>query len=134
MPTRRPPAPDEVSRFHWDAAAAGRLEVQRCGECGRHQYPPTIGCVACGSGDLPAAEVSGRGTVYSFTVSHRAYEPGFVDDVPYVVALVTLEEDEHTRMLTNIVGAEPADIEIGMPVEVTFEPLGDFALPQFRPC
>jgi len=78
--------------------------------------------------------VSGRGTIYSYTVSHRAYEPGFVNDVPYVVALVTLEESDDLRLLTNLVDIEAEDIEVGMCVEVTFEALGDIALPQFTSC
>ena len=134
MPERRPPVPDVLTQFHWDAAAEGRLEVQRCADCGRWPYPPSVGCPLCGGTDLVPQAVSGRGTIYSYTVSHRAYEPGFVNDVPYVVALVTLEESDDLRLLTNLVDIEADDIEVGMCVEVTFEALGDISLPQFTSC
>jgi uncharacterized OB-fold protein len=128
------PEPDELSRAFWDAAREGRLVVQRCESCGRLQYPPDVACVHCGSTDVGPAEVSGRGTLWTYTVVDRLFHAGFADALPYVVALVELEEDAGVRLLTNVVDADPASLEIGMALEVTFEPRGDVALAQFRPA
>ncbi len=78
--------------------------------------------------------MSGRGTVYSFTVVRQAFDPAFVNQLPFIVALIEPEEAPSVRVLTNIVDTDPADVRVGMPVEVTFENHGDWALPQFRPC
>jgi len=106
--------------------------MQRCSACGRWQYPPEVGCPGCLGDDLVPTEVSGRGTIYSFTVVRQAFDPALSEALPFVVALVELEEGP--RMLTNIVDADPASLSVGMPVEVTFEPVGDQSLPVFRPC
>jgi len=78
--------------------------------------------------------MSGRGTVYTYAIVRRAPTPGFRGDVPYITAIVELEEGP--RMMTNVVGvaAEPEAITVGMPVEVTFEDITDeISLPKFRP-
>jgi len=131
---RPAPAPDDISRFFWDGASQGRLLVQRCGACGRFQYPPDIVCTFCQSEDVHGTEVSGRGTLYSFVVVDRAFHPGFVAHLPYVLALVELEEQPDLRLLANVVDADPGTLGIGMPVEVTFERRGDVTMPQFRPA
>ena len=76
-------------------------------------------------------ETSGRGKVFSFIVMHRVYHPAFADKVPYVVAVVQL--DEGPRVLTNIVGIPPDQVRCEMPVGVVFEERGDMTIPQFRP-
>ena len=132
--TKPVPIPDETTAFYWAAARDGRLEVQRCACCGSWRFPPTIACPSCQSEDLVPTPVSGRGSVYSFTVVRQAFDPAYAAELPYVVALVELEEDPNVRILTNIVGAEPSAITVGMPVEVTFEDRDGAALPVFRPC
>jgi uncharacterized OB-fold protein len=127
------PVPDDVSSFHWEAAREGRLAVQRCASCSKWLYPPTIACPRCQSLELVPTDVSGRGTIYSYTVARQAFDPAYMDDIPYTVALVELEEDADIRILTNIVDIAPADVEVGLPVEVTFVQRGDAALPVFRP-
>jgi uncharacterized OB-fold protein len=127
------PRPDEASRFFWEGARDGRLLVQRCANCGSYQYPPDVACIRCQSQALVPTEVSGRGSLYSFAIVDRAFHEGFVDALPYVVALVDLPEQAGLRMLTNIVEAEHGSLRVGMPLEVVFEPRGDIALPQFRP-
>lgn len=128
------PVPDELSSFYWEAAHDGRLAVQRCADCSRWLHPPTFACPNCRSVDLRATDVTGRGTVYSFTVARQAFDPAYMDELPYVVALVALDEDPHLRILTNIVDVAPEDVEVGMAVEVTFERRGDTSLPVFRPA
>jgi uncharacterized OB-fold protein len=128
------PVPDETTAFYWQAAQEGRLEVQRCPRCGSWWFPPVIACAACQSEQLVATAVTGRGRVYSFTVVRQAFDRAFTGDLPYVVALVELEEDPSVRILSNIVNTSPDVITVGMPVEVAFEDRDGFALPVFQPC
>ena len=105
--------------------------MQHCRACGQFWFPPSARCQHCLSGDFTWDEVSGDGRVYSFVVYHRLYHPGFERDLPYVVALIDL--DVGVRMLSNIVGAQPADLKIGLAVQVAFEDVSsDIALPKFR--
>jgi uncharacterized OB-fold protein len=127
------PLPDDTSAPFWEGAREGRLVVQRCAACERFQYPPDVACVHCQSTDLVPTEVSGRGVLWSFAVVDRAFHAGFVEAVPYVVALVELDEQAGLRLVTNIVDGSHDELEVGMAVRVTFEERGDVALPQFRP-
>jgi uncharacterized OB-fold protein len=130
---RPPPQPDPTTSFFWDAAKQGRLVIQRCPSCGYLQHPPDVVCTECQCEVLEQAEVSGHGRLYSYAVAERAFHPGFVSHLPYVVALVELEEQAGLRLLANIVDAGTDDLEVGMPLEVVFEKRGDISLPQFRP-
>jgi uncharacterized OB-fold protein len=90
-------------------------------------------CVACFSGDLEWAQAGGRGTLYSYVVMHQVYDPAFADEVPYNIAIVELEEGP--RMMSNVIDCPNEELEIGMPLEVTFEQASDeVALPKFRPA
>ena len=126
--TRKLPIVDELSAPFWAAAAEGRLVMQRLPD-GTLQWPPRSRGVP--GWDQPAEwiEVSGRGTVWSFSIVHRSSHA--MPPVPYVLVVVALEEGPF--MFADLVGADPAEVRIGMPVQVTFEPLGDGALPQFTP-
>jgi uncharacterized protein len=98
--------------------------LQRCQNCGAHQLYPRDHCLVC-RGPVDWVEASGRGTVYSFTVIRQNYSRPFRDWIPYVVALVDLEEGP--RVMTNVVGCEPDDVHIGMAVRATFEAVSDEA-------
>lgn len=128
------PLPDEVSAFFWDGAREGRLLIQRCGACSKYQYPPDVVCTFCQSLDAEGAAVSGRGVLYSYSVVDRAFNQGFVDALPYVLALVELDEQPGLRMVANIVEAGETPLEVGMPLEVAFEDRGEVVMPQFRPA
>lgn len=100
-------------------ASHGRLVLQRCGTCGAWISYPRVVCPACGAADrLEWHEVSGRGAVYTFTIVHRAGHAAFAKDVPYVVAMVEL--DEGVRLLSNVVDCPPEQVRIGLPVRVAF--------------
>jgi uncharacterized OB-fold protein len=133
---RRPlPAPDDLTRFHWDAAAEHRLLLRRCRSCSTLQYPPELCCLHCQAEEFELAEATGRGVIYSYAVVDRPLHAGFVDSLPYVVALVELDDQPGLRMLTNLVDMPPATpLSCGMPVEVVFEDRGAVTLPQFRLC
>ena len=127
----RPPLRGEEAPFY-TAAGEGRLALQRCPTCSRVVFYPRTVCPHCHDGTPEWIDASGRGSVYSFSVLYRAGSPGFDGDVPYVVALVDL--DEGARMMANLVNVDVEQVEIGMPVSVTFERRSeDFVVPQFEP-
>jgi hypothetical protein len=128
------PIPDPLTQFFWDAAAEHKLMVQQCNECGKHIHPPRPICRYCLSTDLAPVEVSGRATLYSWTVAEQAFHPWFADKLPYVYATVELAE-QPTKVITNIVGCPIDDLRVGMELEVVFEPMSDeITLPKFRPA
>lgn len=128
------PVADELSQPFWDAAKEHRLAIQRCAECGYRNHPPRPTCDRCSSQRLEFAPVSGRGTIYTFTVMHQPSVAGFEDEVPYINIVVELEEQPMLFMVSNLPHAEIDRIRIGRPVEVWFEDRGSgLVLPQFRP-
>jgi uncharacterized OB-fold protein len=126
------PQPNPVTQRFWSSCKDERFEFQSCAKCGHAQFPPRLTCTACHSAELDWRRSSGRGTVYSFTVVHRAPLDSFKADVPYVIAIVALEEG--VRAMTNVRGTDPASISIGMPIEIFFEPAEgcEYPLPQAR--
>lgn len=133
-PTARPlPQPTEWSEGFWQACARGELVIQRCEDCLRLRHYPQPMCPHCRSTRSDWHRVSGRGSVYSYAVCHRAFHPAFAGAVPYVVATIELEEG--VRMVADLAGVEPERVRIGMPVRVAFERVTDeIALPRFRPA
>ncbi len=124
------PVPDGDTRPYWDAAKERRLLIQRCQDCHRAIFYPRSICPHCASDRVAWIAASGRGTVYSYTVVHRA-PAAFVGDVPYVVALIELEEG--VRLMSNIVGCSPSDVRIGGAVTVVFDDVTpEVTLPKFR--
>jgi len=132
VPSKPLPQVTPWSAPFWEAAKRGELKVQKCRDCGKPFFYPRIACPHCFSEDLEWVRVSGRGKIYSFSVVLNYAPSAFAGDVPYVVAIVELEEG--LRMLTNIVTDKPESLRCEMPVEVIFEPVSeDFVLPKFRP-
>jgi len=132
---RKPvPEPDDASRGFWNAANEHRLMLQRCASCGFLLYPPDLMCPKCFSTDLPYVELSGRGTLYSYGIIRQPFHVSFVADVPYVVAYVELDEQPGLRMVSTLVGIDPDDVKIGMPLEVVFEDRGEQTVPLFGPA
>jgi hypothetical protein len=132
------PAASWETRAYWEGCGRHELVLQRCPACKTVQHRPRAVCAGCLSNDLEHFVASGRGTVYTYTVTHQNGVPPFRDALPYVLAYVDLEEGP--RLMTNIVGCEPVDVSIGMAVEVDFadvEPrkgeTDAFAVPRFRP-
>lgn len=116
--------------FWFEAAKEHRLVIQRCSSCGRLRHPPGPMCAACHSTEWEAVDASGNGTVYSFVINHYPQIPSF--EYPLAVAVIELEEG--TRLIANVIGIEPHDIEVGMAVEVEFvDHDEDLTLPAFRP-
>jgi len=129
-PLRPRPALTQDNAFWFEGARQHRLLIQRCKECGTLRHPPRPMCAECRSYEWDVVDASGRGTVYSFVVNHYPQVPAF--DYPLAVGLIELEEG--TRLVANVIGVEPGDISVGMPVEVEWvdhDP--DLILPAFRP-
>jgi uncharacterized OB-fold protein len=127
------PEPDEVTAFYWRGAAVGELRVLRCAACGYLSHPPDVACARCGAAVLAPEAMSGLGAVYTFAIVRQAFDPEFLSEVPYVVALVELDEQPGLVLLANIVDIDVDAVEIGMRVEVTFEDRDGHVVPQFRP-
>jgi uncharacterized OB-fold protein len=129
-PNRPRPSLNQDNRFWFEAAQRNELVIQRCTRCGELRHPPGPACPSCGSFEWDTVTASGRGTVYSFVVTHYPQVPAF--DYPLPIALIELEEG--TRLVCNLIDIDPADVRVGMPVEVTFVAFDDeLTLPQFRP-
>jgi hypothetical protein len=131
------PIPDPISAPYWENAKQGKLTVQGFEGLDVLQHPPgpTPEIIGGGpEGAVPVAvEVSGKGTLYSFTVLRQPFHPGFLDAIPLLIGLIELDDAPGVRIMTNVVEAEGVELFIGMPMEVVFEERGDWAIPQFRP-
>jgi uncharacterized OB-fold protein len=114
------PVPDAISAGYWEAAAAGQVAVCRCQACRRWMHPPQEACRHCGA-DAKFEPVSGRGTVFSWITVRQMTVPGH--QVPYVVAVVELEEQPGLR-LTGILAADSEDVRTGLPVQAAFTEIG----------
>ncbi|WP_442928524.1 Zn-ribbon domain-containing OB-fold protein [Mycobacterium sp. JS623] len=109
----------EHNRAFWTGGADGHLMIARCTQCELWVSPPAADCPDCG-GVLVARPVSGRGTVFTYTVNYQPFNPDV--PVPYVIAIVELDEQPDLRIASNIVDCEPDSVHVGLRVEVGFEP------------
>lgn len=126
------PVPTRETQPYWEGCKQHELRIQKCVACGHAQFYPRLYCTACMSERVEWVTASGRGTVLSFTIVYRPPSQGFAAEVPYVVALITL--DEGPQMMSNVVGCAPEQVHIGMPVAVTFEDwTEEIAIPKFKP-
>ncbi len=125
------PDPEGLNAEFYQHCARGELRFQRCSECNAWRHLPRFMCAQCGSVRWTWAPASGRGKIFTWTVTHQAMHPAFAGDVPYAVVVVELEEG--VRMVSALRGVSPADLQLGLPVRVEFEPVSEgVALPVFR--
>lgn len=120
VPFRILPRITDRNAHYWQGGRDGELRLQRCRDCGYYVHPPGVICPQCWSKDLAIEAVSGRAEVLTFSVNHQQWMPGL--DVPFVLAIVRLVEQDDLRITTNIVNCPPEEVRIGMPVQVLFEP------------
>ncbi|MBS4214903.1 MULTISPECIES: Zn-ribbon domain-containing OB-fold protein [Neobacillus] len=125
------PIPDGDSDVFWQGCKEHKLLIQKCEDCSSYIFYPRVLCPNCFSEKVEWVQSSGVGKVYSFTIARRPGGPAFKDEVPYVVALIELEEG--VRMLSNIIDVDVDKVDCDMPVEVVFQVEGDFTLPKFKP-
>lgn len=124
------PVIDPGSEPFWNATKQHRLSIPRCKACDQHHFYPRELCPHCHSDELEWTDVSGRGEIYSYTIARKPAGPAFAADVPYVVAMIAL--DEGPRMLTNIITADVDSVRIGDRVRVKFDDVAaDLTLPKF---
>lgn len=125
------PVIDPGTAMFWAEAKAHRLTIPRCLDCGRYHFYPRALCPHCHSDRLEWTSVSGRGTIYSYTVARKPAGPAFAADVPYVIVIVQLAEGP--RMMSTLIADDVGQVRIGMAVEVVFEDVTDeVTLPRFR--
>lgn len=126
------PEPSPVSKDYWEKAAQGELWIQRCRDCSSYFFYPRVLCPECWGENVEWAPVSGKGTVYSYTVVHRSDLQAFAEKTPYILAIIEL--DEGPRMTANVVNCPVDKVRVGMPVKAVFESTGPhLKLPQFEP-
>jgi len=129
------PDPDDLSRPFWDGLRQHRLLIQRCQGCGHYIHWPKPVCRFCLSTDLAAEEVSGRATLYSYTLVNQAFHPWYLEKLPYLLATVELEEQPKLMFFTRLTECSEEDLRIGMPMEVVYEDAApDLTFPLFRPA
>lgn len=133
VPYTKPlPEPTAASSPFWGAAREHRLLIQRSRKTGEAVFYPRLVSPFGADDELEWFQASGRGTVYSYTVAYRPTAPQWASDTPYVIAIVELDEGPH--LTTNIVGCDPADVEIGMRVVVEYDDVTpEVTLVKFRP-
>jgi len=125
------PSPNPLTEPYWQAAHQRQLKLPRCEACAKFHFYPRSACPHCGCRELSWQAVSGKGVVYSYTVVHRAPSKGFAPEVPYVVAVVALDEGPH--LMARLMQIQPPDVSIGLRVAVDFMRMDDeTTLPVFR--
>ena len=134
LPTGMPipkPTPDDAP--FWAACQQRRLVIRHCDGCGHYFHPPMPCCPRCGSVSVSWKPVSGRGTVFTWTVGHHPVHPALKGHPPYNVSVVLLDDADDVRLVSNVVDVAPDELRIGLPVTVCFEDAGDGTLlPRFR--
>jgi uncharacterized OB-fold protein len=127
------PTPSKESQPYWDSARDHALRLQKCAGCGAFRFPPSPVCPECWGKSFAWEPISGRGKIYTFCTYRRLYHPGFGDDLPYVLAVIALEDGP--RLLSNVIDCRPEDVRCDMPVEVVYRDVTDaISLPLFRPA
>ena len=126
------PKPSKWSKPFWEGTKQHKLLLKKCKVCGHIDHPPYLYCTECQSDDSEWIEASGRATLYAFAINEYGVPFPFIPDLPYVVALLDLQEGP--RMLSNIVGCDPKALRNGMELEVVFEEASaEITLPKWRP-
>jgi len=127
------PIPNNLTLPFWDGAKRHELVIQRCQSCGHWQHEPENICAGCLSFDLGYEAVSGKGEIYTYCIPVQSFHPSLDDALPYVLAVIELDEQPGLRVVSNIEGIDPDEVHVGDKVEVDFRPYAEgFVLPVFR--
>ena len=135
LPSGMPsPDPSPEDAPFWEACRNHQLLIRHCDACAHFFHPPMPSCVRCGSTNVGWKEVSGEGTVFSYTVAHHAVHKVLKGHGPYNIVVVMLNGADDVRLVSNLVDTEASDIRIGMPVTVHWEEVDNgMVVPRFRP-
>lgn len=128
------PLKTQDNQEYWDAADQHELKLQKCSACSTFIHPPGPACPTCGSPEteweLLGSDITA--TVYSYIVSYRPFLPGFQHDLPTVITVAALDTAPDVKIMANIIECDPADVEIGVPLKMTWVDItDDRALPQW---
>lgn len=130
--SRNLPRPTPETKVYWEGCSQHKLLIQRCSECNKYQFYPRIICTACMSNNIEWVKAKGYGEILSYTIVRRAISVAYAANVPYVIALIQLEEGP--KMMSNIVNCQPDKVMIGMSVEVVFDDWSEeLSIPMFQP-
>jgi|SRR5690554_2076503 len=125
------PRLDDTNQFFWTSGAKGVLQFLRCDNCKQYIHPPSPTCPKCLSVDLTPHEVSGSASLETFTVNYQPWAPDM--PVPYIIAIISIDEQPSVRLTTNIINSTANDLYIGQKVRVTFKEREGVWLPLFEP-
>ncbi len=127
------PTISDETKPYWEGCKAHELRIPKCNDCAELFFPPQGFCPHCMSDNVGYQKASGKGTIYSMSIVHQNRSPGFRDELPYIIAYVTL--DEGVQMFSNVVGVDdPYQVKVGAPVEVVFEDATEeITIPKFKP-
>jgi uncharacterized OB-fold protein len=128
---RPQPRPTPTSEPFWTGLAAQQVRLQQCDDCAGWVYYPRSHCPHCLSPNLTWQDISGEGTLYSFTVAQQPTAPQFVGEEPQLIGVVELKEG--VRLNTVMVNVSPEDLKVGMRVKPVFFQLADTTLLYFEP-
>ena len=131
MLRRMVPKITPMNEYFWTAGKQGVLKIMHCAACARFFHPFVGRCPNCRSKQIAPKAVSGNGVVVGVTVNHQPWLPEI--DVPYIVALIALDEQDDIRLLSDMCDLNPDEIHIGTPVTVYFEEQNEIYIPLFRP-
>lgn len=131
VPKRPLPDITPMNDYFWLGGKNGSLNILHCNDCQTFIHPFTARCTKCSSSNISPKAVSGKGKVVGFTVNHQPWTKGL--DLPYVIALIAINEQEDIRLLSDMQECPPDDVHIGMPVEVYFEEQDGVYIPLFKP-
>lgn len=127
------PLPSHDDFRFWDYCRQHELRIQQCAACDTFRHPPRPVCAHCGSLKWNWTRVSGRGSVFSYTIAYHAVHPALKAAVPYNIAVVLLDDAGDVRLVSNVIDAKPEEMHIGLPVELVWEDLPDgMTLARFR--
>ena len=130
--TKPVPVTQPWSEKFWEGTKQGKLFIHVCKDCKSKIFYPRKFCPECWSGNLDWIEGSGKAKIYTFSTAYSMVEPKFMDELPYTIAYVDL--DEGIRMMTRIVDCKPEDLSFDMKVEAVFHERNGYFLPYFRPA
>ena len=126
------PKPSKWSQPFWENTKKHKLTLKKCKDCGHIDHPPYLYCTNCSSDNSEWIEASGKGKLVAYAVNTYMVPFPFWDDMPYVVAMIELEEG--VRMISNIVQCDHNKLKNGMALEVVFDDVSDeFTLPKWKP-
>lgn len=112
------PEVDVDSETYWQSLREHKAKLEKCGNCGRFRFPPSPSCYYCGTPGGSWQEISGKGTIYSWTVIHHPIDKRLASEVPFTIALVELEEGP--RVAGRLTGCDSQQLKCGMPVRIIY--------------